>query len=246
MQDYSDAAMHAIKHPIKEGLKANYRVTDVLIKLIAYGWSDKMKDLNTELQSIILPNREIHGVYFLGCYCDFEYTEGIDCSSGVRLRGHCDVVDVVFMDAFSSTYLACISRCALPQISEKVDDITIQPLCSNLGRFKCLRTIKAQTNSSHFTERGTRGMLDSLNVNSIVTEFTLAIYDKDEARRNVYGKKYCNITEEDVQTLQEFKDKWYLSPAIVKRNKDEPDLRRAEVASIKAVINICISSPVLD
>ena len=83
-------------------------------------------------------------------------------------------------------------------------------------------------------------MLDSLNVNSIVTEFDLAVYSRKE-----YGKKHCKITEEDFQQLQ-VKDKWYLSPAIVKRNKDEPDLRCAEVASIKAVITPRISSPVLD
>ena len=88
-------------------------------------------------------------------------------------------------------------------------------------------------------------MLDSLNVNSTVTEFTLAVSSQGSAEVYVYGKKHCKITEEDVQELQVGRN-WYLSPAIVKRNKDEPDLRRAESASIKAVINPRISSPVLD
>ena len=60
MQDYSDAAMHAMKHPIKEGLKANNRVTEVLVDLIKYGWD--VAAFNKELQAMILPNREIHGV----------------------------------------------------------------------------------------------------------------------------------------------------------------------------------------
>ena len=103
MQDYSDAAMPAIKRPIKEGLEANNRVTEVLFEAKRYQWLDAFRAFNKELQAIILPNREIHGVYFMDCFYDFDGTEVIDamqCSSEVRLRGHCAVVDVVFIDAF--------------------------------------------------------------------------------------------------------------------------------------------------
>ena len=99
MQDYSDAAMHAIKRPIKEGVEANNRVTEVLIKFNKYGWEKAAEAFNKELQAIILPNRESHGVYFMGCFYDFAGTEVIMVSKTVRLRGHCAVVDVVFIGA---------------------------------------------------------------------------------------------------------------------------------------------------
>jgi hypothetical protein len=77
MQDYSDAAMTATKHAIKEGLKANCRVTEVLINSSSWKWGDAFRAFNKELPSIIRPNRDIHGVFFMDCFYDFEHTESI-------------------------------------------------------------------------------------------------------------------------------------------------------------------------